>query len=194
MASSTWLEGVAGRIAVRGYCGVICGVPVSGEIISHAVWLYFRFALSLRDVSELMLARDVAVSHETIRQWTQKFGQDYATALRRRRPRPGDKWHMDEIFVKINNVGHYLWRAVEQDGLVLDVLVQRRRDAVAAKKFFRKLLKGLRYVPRVIVTDKLGSYQVAHRAMAASAEHRRSSISTIEPTTPTNPPEYGSGP
>jgi putative transposase len=150
------------------------GFRYSGEIISHAVWLYFRFALSLRDVSELMLARGVVVSHETIRQWTQKFGQDYANALRRRRPRPGDKWHMDEIFVKINGVGHYLWRAVDQDGVVLDVLVQRRRDAVAAKKFFRKLLKGLRYVPRVIVTDKLGSYQVAHRAMAASAKHRRS--------------------
>jgi putative transposase len=94
--------------------------------------------------------------------------------LRRRRPRPGDKWYMDEIFVKINGVGHYLWRAVDQDGVVLDVLVQRHRDAVAAKKFFRKLLKGLRYVPQVIVTDKLGSYQAAHRAMAASAKHRRS--------------------
>ena len=109
------------------------------------------------------------VSHETIRQWTQKFGQDYANALRRRRPRPGDKWHLDEIFVKINGVGHYLWRAVDQDGVVLDVLVQRRRDAVAAKKFFRKLLKHLRYVPRVIVTDKLGSYQVAHRGVGEAS-------------------------
>ena len=170
------------------------GFRYPGEIIGHAVWLYFRFALSLRDVSELMLARGVVVSHETIRQWTQKFGQDYANALRRRRPRPGDKWHLDEIFVKINGVGHYLWRAVDQDGVVLDVLVQRRREAVAAKKFFRKLLKGLQCVPRVIVTDKLGSYQVAHRAMAASASIAGRSTSTIEPRTPTNPPEYGSGP
>jgi putative transposase len=154
--------------------GSYVGFRYPVEIISHAVWLYFRFALSFRDVSELMLARGVVVSHETIRQWTRKFGQDYANALRRRRPRPGDKWHMDEVFVKINGVGHYLWRAVDQDGVVLDVLVQRRRDAVAAKKFFRKLLKGLRYVPRVIVTDKLGSYQVAHRVMLGSVEHRRS--------------------
>ena len=156
--------------AVASYAGF--RYPV--EIISHAVWLYFRFALSFRDVSELMLARGVVVSHETIRQWTRKFGQDYANALRRRRPRPGDKWHLDEVFVKINGVGHYLWRAVDQDGVVLDVLVQRRRDAAAGKKFFRKLLKGLRYVPWMIVTDKLGSYQLAHQVMLGSVEHRRS--------------------
>ena len=148
--------------------------PRFGDIVQQRGLEQRRFAVSLRDVSELMLARGVVVSHETIRQWTQKFGQGYANALRRRRPRPGDKWHMDEIFVKINGVGYYLWRAVDQDGVVLDVLVQRRRDAVAAKKFFRKLLTGLRYVPRVIVTDKLGSYQVAHRVMLGSVEHRRS--------------------
>jgi putative transposase len=130
--------------------------------------------LSFRDVSELMLARGVVVSHETIRQWTGKFGQTYANGLRRRRPRPGDRWHLDEVVVKINGVRHYLWRAVDQDGVCLDVLVQRRRNAKAAKKFFRKLLKGLRYAPRVLVTDKLGSYQVAHREMLSSAEHRRS--------------------
>jgi len=149
-----------------------CRYPV--EIISHAVWLYFRFALSLRDVSELMLARGVEVSHETVRQWTRKFGQDYANELRRRRPRPGDKWHLDEMVVKINGVQRYLWRAVDQDGVCLEVLVQRRRDARAAKKFFRKLLKGLRYTPRVLVTDKLGSYQVAQRETLSSVEHRRS--------------------
>ena len=144
------------------------------EIISHCVWLYYRFALSLRDISEMMLERGVVVSHETVRQWCAKFGQGYANQLRRRRPRPGDKWHVDEVFIRINGQHHYLWRAVDQDGNVLDVLVQSRRNAVAAKKFFRRLLKGLRYVPRVLVTDKLGSDQVAHRALMSSVEHRRS--------------------
>ena len=143
------------------------------EIISHCVWLY-RFALSLRDISEMMLERGVVVSHETVRQWCAKFGQGYANQLRRRRPRPGDKWHLDEVFIRINGKHHYLWRAVDQDGNVLDVLVQSRRNAVAAKKFFRRLLKGLQYVPRVLITDKLGSYQVAHRELLSSAEHRRS--------------------
>ena len=131
------------------------------EVIGHAVWLYHRFALSLRDVEELMVARGVVVSYETIRSWCAKFGPDYANQLRRRRARPGDKWHLDEVFVKINGTTHYLWRAVDQHGDVLDILVQSRRNAEAAKRFFRKLLKGLRYVPRVIVTDKLASYQVA---------------------------------
>ena len=144
------------------------------EIINHCVWLYFRFALSLREVEELMLARGVAVSYETIRRWCAKFGQAYANQLRRRRPRPGDKWHLDEVFVRINGRLCYLWRAVDQHGNVLDILVQSRRNAAAAKRFFRKLLKGQRYVPRVLVTDKLGSYQVAHRELMSSVEHRRS--------------------
>ena len=144
------------------------------EIINHCVWLYFRFPLSLREVEELMLARGVAVSYETIRRWCAKFGQAYANQLRRRRPRPGDKWHLDEVFVRINGRLCYLWRAVDQHGNVLDILVQSRRNAVAAKRFFRKLLKGQRYVPRVLVTDKLGSYQVAHRELMSSVEHRRS--------------------
>ena len=144
------------------------------EVIGHAVWLYHRFALSLRDVEELMLARGVVVTHETIRSWCAKFGPDYAAQLRRRRPRPGDKWHFDEVFVKINGTTHYLWRAVDQHGDVLDILVQSRRNAVAAQRFFRKLLKGLRYVPRVLVTDKLASYQVAHREVLPSVTHRRS--------------------
>ena len=144
------------------------------EIINHCVWLYFRFPLSLREVEELMLARGVAVSYETIRRWCAKFGQAYANQLRRRRPRPGGKWHLDEVFVRINGRLRYLWRAVDQDGDVLDVLLQSHRNAVAAKRFFRKLLKGQRYVPRVLVTDKLGSYQVAHREFMSSVEHRRS--------------------
>jgi transposase-like protein len=138
------------------------------EVIGHAVWLYHRFALSLRDVEELMVARGVVVTYETIRSWCAKFGPDYAARLRRRRPRPGDRWHLDEVFVKINGTTQYLWRAVDQHGNVLDILVQSRRNAVAAKRFFRKLLKGLRSVPRVIVTDKLASYQVAHRELLPS--------------------------
>jgi hypothetical protein len=110
-----------------------------------------------------MLARGVAVSHETVRQSTRKLGQDYTNALRRRRTRPGDTRHPDEVVITINGQRHYLWRAVDQDGVCLDVLVQRRRNAKAAKKFFRKLLKGLRDTPGVLATDKLGSYQVAHR-------------------------------
>ena len=108
------------------------------------------------------------VSYETIRAWCAKFGQAYANQLRRRRARPGDKWHLDEVFVKINGTIHYLWRAVDQHGNVLDVLVQPRRNALAAKRFFRRLLKGLQYVPRVIVTDKLASYRVAHREVMPS--------------------------
>ena len=144
------------------------------EIISHCVWLYHRFPLSLREVEEMMLARGVTVSHETIRQWTGKFGQAYANRLRRRRAQPGDKWHLDEVFIKINGKTHYLWRAVNQDGTVLDILVTSRRDTQAATRFFRKLLKGLEYVPRVLVTDKLASYGVAHRRLMRSVEHRQS--------------------
>ena len=147
------------------------------EIIDCCVWLYFRFPLSFREVEELMLARGVVVSYETIRRWCAKFGQAYANQLRRRRPRPGDKWHLDEVFIRINGTIHYLWRAVDQHGNVLDVLVQSRRNAKAAKRFFRKLLKGLQYVPRVLVTDKLASYGVAHRELMPSVTHRRSRVS-----------------
>ncbi|MGH3874301.1 MAG: IS6 family transposase [Pseudonocardiaceae bacterium] len=150
------------------------GFRFPAEIISHCVWLYYRFSLSFRDVEEMMLQRGIVVSHETVRQWSVKFGQDYANGLRRRRPRPGDKWHLDEVFIKINGKTHYLWRAVDQDGTVLDILVTSRRDATAATRFFRKLLKGLEYVPRVLVTDKLASYPVAHRRLIPSVEHRRS--------------------
>ncbi len=101
------------------------------EIISHCVWLYFRFPLSFREAGELMLARGVIVAHETVRRWCAKFGQQHAGALRRRRPRPGDKWHLDEVFVRINGEQTYLWRAVDQDGNVLDILVQNRRDKSA---------------------------------------------------------------
>src|SRR6266852_2580112 len=141
------------------------------EIISHCVWLYFRFALSFRDVEELMSSRGVPLSYETVREWCFKFGQTYANRLRHKSSRPGDTWHLDEVFLKINGCLHYLWRAVDQDGDVLDILVQSRRDKKAAKKFFRKLLKRLRYVPRVIITDKLKSYSAAKAEVMPGVEH-----------------------
>jgi len=144
------------------------------EIISHAVWLYFRFCPSDRDVEELLFARGIMVTYEAIRKWCRKFGQSYANELRHRRPRPGDKWHLDEVFLTINGERHYLWRAVDQDGSVLDILVQSRRNKKAAKKFFRKLLKGLMYVPRVINTDKLKSYGAAKQELLPEVEHRQS--------------------
>ena len=144
------------------------------EIISHCVRLYHRFPLSFREVEELMLERGVLVSHETIRRWCVKFGQGYANDLRRRRPRPGDKWHLDEVFIKIGGEQKYLWRAVDADGNVLDILIQNRRDEAAARRFFRTLLKKTRTVPRVIVTDKLRSYRAAHREVMPSVEHRQS--------------------
>ncbi|PWI04553.1 IS6 family transposase [Streptomyces sp. NWU339] len=142
------------------------------EIIAHCVWLYHRFALSLRDVEELMLERGIEVSYETIHQWTRRFGLAYANALRRRRPKPGDTWHLDEVFVKIQGRQRYLWRAVDADGNVLDILVQSKRDTAAARRFFRKLMKKTRSVPRVVVTDKLRSYGAAHREVMPSVEHR----------------------
>ncbi len=120
-----------------------------------------------------MAMRGVTLSYEAIREWSLKFGQTYANALRRRRPQPGNKWHLDEVFIKINGKQHNLWRAIDQDGNVLDILIQSRRNKKAAKKFFRKLLKGLQYVPRVIITDKLKSYSAAKAEIMPSVEHRQ---------------------
>ncbi len=142
------------------------------EVISHCVWLYFRFPLSFREVEELMLQRGVIVSHETVRRRCLKFGQAHAAGPRRRWPRPGDKGHLDEVFIKINGERKYLWRAVDADGTVLDILVHNRRDTAAARRFFRKLLKTTGAVPQVIVTDKLRSYGAAHREVMPPAEHR----------------------
>jgi putative transposase len=118
-----------------------------------------------------MLERGVIVSYETIRRWCMKSGQQYANSLRRQ-PRPGDKWHLDEVFIKINGEQKYLWRAVDQNGMVLDILVQNRRDKAAARRFFRRLVKRTRTVPRMVVTDKLRSYGAAHREVMPSVEHR----------------------
>ena len=149
------------------------GLSLSPRNFSHAVWLYFRFSLSYRDVEELLAERGIIVSYETIRQWTRKFGHSYANQLRRRRARPGDKGFLDEVFLKINGKTQYLWRAVDQKGNVLDILVQSRWNKAAAKKFFRKLLKGCQYIPHVLITDKLGSYEAAKQEVMPSVEHRR---------------------
>jgi putative transposase len=141
------------------------------EVIGHAVWLYYRFSLSFREVEDLLAERGIEVSYETVRRWSGKFGPDYAAKLKRRRGRLGDTWDLDEVFVSIRGRRHYLWRAVDQDGEVLDILVQRRRDGQAAKRFFRKLLKGQGSEPRRLVTDKLRSYGAAHRAMMPSVVH-----------------------
>ena len=137
-------------------------------IITHAVWLYFRFSLRYRDVEELLAQRGIGVTFETVRQWCLKFGQTYANERRRRRPRCGDTWHMDEVVLTIRGKKHSLWRAGDQDGTGLDLLVPSRRNKKAAKRFFRKLLTGLQYVPRVIITDKLKSYGAAKREMVLS--------------------------
>jgi transposase-like protein len=128
------------------------------EIISHGVWLYCRFCLSYRDVEELLLVRGVIVSYEAIRKWCRTFGQPYAHQLRRRCLQPGDKWHPDEVLLTVQGQRQYLWRAADQDGHLLDILVQIPRDKKAAKRIFRKLPKGCQYVPRVIITDRLKSY------------------------------------
>src|SRR3954462_6368736 len=141
------------------------------EVISHAVWLYFRFPLSLRMVEEMLAARGIVVSPEAVRQWARKFGQDFANRIRRRLPQAGDKWHLDEVAIKIAGVQHWLWRAVDQNGMVLDVLVQSRRDKQAAKRLLRKLLKRQCRTPRVMVTDKLPSYGAAKREVMAGVEH-----------------------
>ena len=141
------------------------------EIISHAVWLYYRFCLSFRDVEDLLAKRGVIVSHETIRQWSRKFGSEYARRLKRREGRLGDRWHLDELFVTMQGERQYLWRAVDQDGDVIDILVQPRRNRRAAERFFRKLLKGQGSEPRRLVTDKLRSYSAAHRAIMPSVIH-----------------------
>jgi putative transposase len=120
-----------------------------------------------------MAERGISLTYEAVRSWCRKFEQAYANALRQRHPRPGDKWHLDEVFLAIRGKRHYLWRAVDQDGQVLDILVQRRRDRKATKTFFRKLLKGLTYVPRAIITDLRKNYGAAMREILLSVEHRQ---------------------
>ena len=141
------------------------------DIISHAVWLYHRFCLSFRDVEDLLAQRGVTVTYETIRQWCQRFGPVYARRLRRRRGRMGDTWHLDEVFVTIQGRRQYLWRAVDEDGDVLDILVQSHRNRRAGVRFFRTLLKAQGRVPRRLITDQLRSYAAAARIVMPSVVH-----------------------
>ena len=141
------------------------------EIISHALWLYHRFCLSFREVEELLAERGITVTYETIRQWCQKFRPDYARQLKKRQGRFGDMWHIDEVFLTISRTRQYLWRAVDQDGDTLDILVQRRRKQPVAERFFRRLLKSQGREPRWLVTDKLRSYDAAHRTIMPTVSH-----------------------
>ncbi|NLS08106.1 IS6 family transposase, partial [Rhizobium sp. P32RR-XVIII] len=142
------------------------------QIIAHAVWLYFRFPLSLRLVEELLLERGIIVSYETIRRWGRKFRSAYAKQLRRRRPSRQDVWHLDEVVVSIAGRKHWLWRAVDQDGCVLDEIVQSRRDTRAARRLLLRLLKKQGMPPKRIITDKLRSYSAAKRDLMPTVEHR----------------------
>jgi len=141
------------------------------DIISYAVWLYYRFNLSHRDIEDLLAERDITVSYESIRLWCKKFGPKFARRLKRKHQGYGDTFYIDEVFVKINGKQHYLWRAVDQDGEVVDVLLQTRRDGAAAKRFFKRLLKSHGGEPRKIITDKLRSYGVAHRQLMPDVVH-----------------------
>ena len=147
------------------------GYRYPSQIISHAVWLYHRFTLSFRDIEELLAARGIIVTYETIRKWCKKFGSAYCNQIKKTRGRLGDTWYLDEVFIKINGAEHYLWRAVDQDGDEIDILVQKRKDKSAAKRFFKKLLKGQQATPIKIVTDKLRSYSAAKRDLMPSVEH-----------------------
>jgi putative transposase len=140
-------------------------------IIQYAVWLYYRFNLSLRDIEDLLAERGISVSYETIRLWCIKFGPKYANRLRRKHRGYGDAFFIDEVFIRIDGRQHYLWRAVDQDGEVVDVFLQKRRDGASAKRFFKRLLKNHKDEPRKIVTDKLRSYGVAHRELIPDTIH-----------------------
>ena len=141
------------------------------EIIQYAVWLYYRFNLSHRDIEDMLAERGIAVSYEAIRLWYNKFGPRYAKRLKRRHQGFGDTFFIDEVFVKIEGKQHYLWRAVDQDGEVIDVFLQTRRDGAAAKRFFKRLIKNHRNEPRKIVTDKLRNYGVTHRELIPDSIH-----------------------
>jgi putative transposase len=143
------------------------------EVIRHAVWLYLRFTLSYRDVEELLAERGVDISYETVRRWVLKFGPAFARNLRRLRPRPGAQWHLDEMAVVIGGNRLWLWRAVDSEGEVLDMLVQPRRDRAAALRLMRKLLRKQGYAPTVLVTDRLASYACARRQLGMRARHEQ---------------------
>ena len=165
------------------------GYRFPSEVISHAVWLYHRFSLSFRDVEDLLAERGITVTYETIRQWYRTFGLEYARRRRRGRGRQGDTWYLDELFVRMQGRTQYLWRAVDEDGDVIDILVQPRRNRRAAIRFSRKLLNTQGAIPRCLITDKLPSYQAACRILIPSvlhgpapyAEQSRRSVSSTDP-------------
>ena len=142
-------------------------------VIQHAVWLYVRFTLSYRDVEDLLAERGLEVSYETVRRWVLKFGPAIARHLRRLRPRPSPRWHLDEMVVRVAGERMYLWRAVDDEGEVLDVLVQRRRDKAAARKLMRTLLRKQGFAPDVVTTDKLRSYGAAFADLGLTARHEQ---------------------
>jgi len=158
--------------------GSFKGHRFPSDVIAYAVWAYFRFPMSLRDVEDLLAERGIIVSYETVRALAAKFGERYAKAIRRDRPAPSDKWHLDEVVITIRGKKHWLWRAVDANGDVLDILVQSRRNKAAADWFFRKLFKqyGL---PRVVITDKLRSYGVALKALHPASTTEVTKVSTI---------------
>lgn len=142
------------------------------DIVARAVWLYFRFNVSLREVEEMMLERGVVVSYETIRRWCRTHGADYARRLRRKSPSASDIWHLDELVIRVNGKKCWLWRAVDQDGYVLDEIVQTRRNTKAARRLLTRLLKKQGMAPKRMVTDKLRSYGAARRQVMPTVEHR----------------------
>ena len=149
------------------------------EVVEQCIWLYFRFALSYRDVEEMMAKPGVRLTYTTVREWCGKCGALYAEQLRKKRATVGSKWHLDEVFIKMNGVQHYLWRAVDQNGATIDILVQPRRDRWAALRFFRKLLDAAGSAPQVIVTDKLRSYAAANGRSCLTLSIDRVATSTI---------------
>ena len=154
------------KISYRGY-------RFPPAIIQRAIWLYYRFTLSFRDVEDLLAERGVIVSYETIRRWAIHFGPKIAADLRRRRPKPHSTWHLDEVYLKVNGRMVYLWRAVDAEGEVLDVLIQSRRNKRAALRLMRKLLKKYAFVPDRLVTDDLRSYAAAAHALGLARRHER---------------------
>jgi putative transposase len=163
--SRVWLAKAMQKISYDGY-------RFPPEIIRQAIWLYLRFTLSLRDVEDLLAERGIVVSYETIRRWVNHFGPTIAAELRKRRPKPHASWHLDEMYLKIAGRMVYLWRAVDAEGEVLDVLIQSKRNKLAALKLMRKLLKKYGFVPERMTTDKLASYAAAVRELGIESRHQ----------------------
>ena len=161
---STTMSGMKQELSYRGY-------RFPPDIISRAVWLYHRFTPSLRDIEDLLAERGITVSYETIRQWCVTFGPHYARRIKKSNGPRGDRWFLDEVTVSIQGQRRYLWRAVDQDGDVIDILVQKRKDTRAAKRFFIKLLKSQGQTPIELTTDKLRSYAAAKREVMPSVPH-----------------------